>query len=179
MKTYFKALLMIAAVAAPFIPSAAVAQKSAGGVVGEARMHPGTWGEQRRSRSFTRSRPMYRSTAPVIVRTERAPSAVAQAPTEERRFSYDPSQQAPARVQAGTPCPQGVVIERREAVVTEPAPATAERPTRTYRSFSYEPGIDSSERPAGRTYSRPMRRESQRPAYLLPKSDPRRYSGRL
>ena len=61
---------------------------------------------QRASRSFTRSRPMYRSTAPVIVRTERAPSAVAQAPTEERRFSYEPSQQ----VEAGTPCPQGVIV---------------------------------------------------------------------
>jgi hypothetical protein len=118
---------------------------------------------QRASQSARRSRPMYRNTAPVIVRTESAPSAVAQAPTEERRFSYEPSQ----HVQAGTPCPEGVVAE--------PAPATAERPTRTYRSFSYEPGIEPSAGPAVRTYSRPMRRDSQKPAYLLPKTDPRKY----
>jgi hypothetical protein len=119
-------------------------------------------GRQRTSQPARRYRPMYRSTAPVIVRTESAPGAVAQAPTEERRFSYEPSQ-----VQAGTPCPEGVV--------TEPAPATAERPTRTYRSFSYEPGIEPSAGPAVRTYSRPMRRDSQKPAYLLPKTDPRKY----
>jgi hypothetical protein len=162
MKTHFKALLMIAAVAAPFIPSVAVAQKSGGGVVGEARLHPGTWGAQRSSRSFTRSRPMYRSTAPVIVRTERAPSAVAQAPTEERRFSYEPSQQ----VQAGTPCPQGVIVT--------PAPTTAQQPTRTGRTYSYEPAMEpDTAQPAVRTYSAPRMRASRSSDWLSQPKDVR------
>jgi hypothetical protein len=98
MKTYLKAMLMTAAVAGLYVPTTAFAQKSAGGVTGEARLHPGTWGNQRASRSYgrsyARSRPMYRSTAPVIVRTERTPDAVAQAPAERRSFSYEPSQRA-------------------------------------------------------------------------------------
>ncbi len=169
MKTYFKALLMLAAIAGLFVPTVAVAQKSAGGVVGEARLHPGTWGNQRTSRSGMRSRPMYRSPAPVIVRTEPAPRAVAQAPTEQRSFSYEPSQQA----ETAKPCPDSVTIES--------GPDTAQRPTRTYRSFSYEPAIEAGGEPAVRTYSAPRMRSS-RPMrsraterYLLPKTDPRKY----
>lgn len=158
MNTYLKSMLMIGAIAGLYVPTADAAQKSPGGVTGEARLHPGTWNNQRSSRSMVRSRPMYRGTAPVIVRTERAPSAVAQAPAEERRFSYDPAQ--PAEV--GTPCPG--------SVTTEPAPATAERSTRTYRSFSYEPSMSDS-------YSTPrMRSRSTRtPSYLLPKTHPDKY----
>src|SRR5687767_13964438 len=48
---------------------------------------------QRASQSARRTRSMYRNTAPVIVRTEPTPTAVAQAPTEQRSFSYEPSMQ--------------------------------------------------------------------------------------
>lgn len=117
---------------------------------------------QRASRSFTRSRPMYRSTAPLIVRTERAPSAVAQAPTEERRFSYEPSQQ----VEAGTPCPQGVIVT--------PAPATAQQPTRTGRTYSYEPSMESdTAQPAVRSYSAPRMRASRSSDWLSQPKDVR------
>lgn len=116
----------------------------------------------RPSRSIVRS---YRTTSPVIVRTEPAPSAVAQAPTEERRFSYEPSQEA----NAATPCPP-------VSASTQPAPATAQRST---RAFSYEPsaGTDTGQ-PAVRSYSAPRTRSSRTPLYLLPKSDPRRYNAR-
>lgn len=52
---------------------------------------------------------------------------------------------------------------------------------RTYRSFSYEPGMAAEAAPS---YATPRMSSSMRsmrsraPAYLLPKSDPRRYSVR-
>lgn len=165
MNPYLKRMLIVpAAIAALTVHILASSAAAAGPSLGFSKGKP-YYGasNQRASQSRMRSQSMYRSTAPVIVRSESAPSAVAQAPTEERRFSYEPSQ----RVQAGRPCP--------EVVVTEPAPATAERPTQTYRRFSYEPGIERSAEPSVRTYSRPMRRSSPTPAYLLPKTDPRKY----
>jgi hypothetical protein len=165
MKMYLKMLLVGMAVVGLNVPATALAQKSAGGVVGEARLHPGTWGSQSSSRSFARSRPMYRSTAPVIVRTEQAPSAVAQAPAEQRRFSYEPSRQA----EAVTPCPPATTS-------TRPAPATAQR---SGRAFSYEPSMSSDTgQPAVRSYSAPRMRSSRTPLYLLPKTDPRKYNAR-
>lgn len=177
MNPYLKALFIVAAVAGLYVPSTALAQKSGGGVVGEARLHPGTWGNQRSSRSGMRSRPMYRNTAPVIVRSERAPQAVAQAPAERRSFSYEPAQQTEMSRSSGGGCGGSVITEER-------ASATAQRSTETRRSFSYEPSM-SDTRPATRdSYSAPRtqsrsNQSSRRPAYLLPKSDPRRYSGRL
>ena len=117
---------------------------------------------QRASQSRMRPRPMYRSSEPAIVRTERAPDAVAQAPTDERSYSYEPSHQA---MSGGCGC-QG-------SVATEHAPATAQRSTDTGRSFSYEPSTSDS-------YSAPRMqrrssRNSDRPTYLLPKGDPNRY----
>lgn len=114
---------------------------------------------QRGSQSARRSRPMYRSTAPVIVRTDSAPNAVAQAPSEERTYSYEPSQQA-----VSGPCGCGSKME--------PAPATAQS-TETRRSYSYEPSTSDS-------YSAPrMQRrssgDSRTPKYLLPKTDPNKY----
>lgn len=166
MNSYFKTLLLLAAIAGLYVPAVAVAQKSAGGVVGEARLHPGTWNNQRSSRSFTGSRPGYRSTAPMIVRTESAPNAVAQAPAERRSYSYEPSQQA-----ASGHCGCG------SNIATEPAPATAQRLTETRRSFSYEPSTSESSA-APQSYSAPRMRSSQSsrtPKYLLPKTDPNKY----
>lgn len=168
MKTYLKGLLMVAAIAGLYVPATAVAQKGAGGVVGEARLHPGTWSNQRAPRSVARSRPMYRSSAPVIVRTESAP-AVAQAPTDERSFSYEPSQQG----ETVTPCPGSGVIES--------APETAQRPTRTDRSFSYEPAIEPATEPAVRTYSAPRMRSSgsaRVPNFLGPKAERNNFRNR-
>jgi hypothetical protein len=165
MNCSFKTLMFVAAIAGLFAPAVAVAQKSAGGVVGEARLHPGTWNNQRSSRSYSRSRPMYRSTAPVIVRTEQAPSAVAQAPTERRSYSYEPSQRS--AVSGGC---EGTVIY-------EPAPATAQRSTETRRSYSYEPSMSESSA-ARRSYWAPRMRSSRSsglPRYLGPKMERNNY----
>jgi hypothetical protein len=104
MNTHLKSFLMVAAIVGLVLPGIAVAQKSGGGVVGGARLHPGTWGNQRASRSYTVPRQMYRSTAPVIVRSSPAPKSVANAPTSERRFSYEPAQ----KVEAKTPVKKNV-----------------------------------------------------------------------
>jgi hypothetical protein len=88
MNAQFKKMMMVAAFAALFVPTTAFAQKSGGGVVGGARLSPGSWGNQRSSGSVSRSYQSYRRTTPAIVRIERAPTAVAQVPTERRSFSY-------------------------------------------------------------------------------------------
>jgi hypothetical protein len=157
MNAYFKKLSTAMVFAALLAPTTALAQKSTGGVIGEARLHPGTWNSQRMSQSGIRTRPMIRSATPAIVQAEQAPNAVAQAPTERRSFSYEPSQQGEVRI--GCCC----------TVTSQPAPETAQRSTQTYRSYSYEPSTQS--------YSAPRMRSSQsrRPAYLLPKADPNRY----
>ena len=72
--------------------------------------------------------------------------------------------------------------EHMEHAVATP-PATAQGNSGTYRSFSYEPtmplsgGVFNGSAPVYR--SRPANRssQSQTPSYLLPKTDPRRYSG--
>ena len=117
-------------------------------------------GKQRSSQSARPSRSMYRSTAPVIVRTEPAPNAVAQSPTEQRSFSYEPSQPA---VSSG--CDDGVTAQQ--------APATAQRSAEARRSFSYEPSMNDSNS-ASRMRSRSSQ-SSETPKFLLPKTDPRKY----
>jgi hypothetical protein len=76
--------------------------------------------------------------APAPVIVAEPAPAVAQAPTDRRTYSY------------------------------EPAPTTAQRGTRTYRSYSYEPTYRYS--PTFRSGAR-----SRGPSYLLPKTDPNRY----
>jgi hypothetical protein len=161
MNRYFMALSLVAAIAGLYVPATARADFR--------DYNTKAWAQQGRSssRSGMRSRPMVRSTAPVIVRTESAPNAVAQAPTEQRSFSYEPSQPT---VSVGSGC--------GGTAATDQAPATAERSTETRRSFSYEPsmsGSDSTPRMQSGRSSRSLRT----PAYLLPKTDPRKYSGRL
>jgi len=136
MNSFIKTLLFVAIAAALFVPTTAMGQKSGGGVVGDARLRPGTWNSQSTSRSRVRSQPMYRSTSPVIVRSERAPEAVAQVPTERRSFSYDPAQGSRSQpTQSGR-------YGCGSSVRTEQAPATAEPSTSTRRSFSYEPSMN-------------------------------------
>jgi hypothetical protein len=139
-------LLTAAAATALLLPAMAMAQKSIGGATGEARLHPGTW-NQRLTRS--RSGSAYRNSAPVIVRNERAPAAVAEVPTERRNFSYEPSQDGDAEVHT---------------------PDTTRRAERTVRSYSYEPAAPSYSAPRGIS-------QSKRPSYLLQKTDPGKYRG--
>jgi len=70
----------------------------------------------------------------------------------------------------------GCICRPAPAVAATPAesaaPAVAQSPTQTRRSFSVQP----SAAPAA-VYSRPYRaRSTTTPAWLLPKSDPRKYS---
>lgn len=155
MNAYLKTLLVAAAVAGLYVPATANADFRDYNYKAWAQV-----GKQRSSPSFARSRPMYRSSAPVIVRSEPAPSAVAQAPTEQRSFSYEPSQSV---VSGGC----------HDAATTEQAPATAQRSPGVRRSFSYEPSMSGSYS-APRMQSRTSR-SSRMPAYLLPKTDPNKY----
>jgi hypothetical protein len=152
---------LVVAVAGLFVPAIAVAQKSAGGVVGGARLHPGTWGNQRTSRSVMRSRPTYRSAGPLIVWSTPAPKAIAPAPTGIRRFSYEP--------------PKKVDVAREDNARSAATTATNERPTQVCRSFSYDPWITSYSVPNMRTDSAPKMRSSRTARYLLPKTDPNKY----
>jgi hypothetical protein len=153
MNSFIKTLLFVAIAAALFVPTTAMGQKSAGGVVGEARLHPGTWNRQHTSRSRARSQLMYRSTSPVIVRSETVPEAVAQVPTERRSFSYDPSQGSRSESKQSESC----CCE--SGVRTEKAPGTAEPLTSTRRSFSYEPSMNQPSA-TGRSYYAPRTQSS-------------------
>lgn len=170
MNSYIKSLLFVAIAAALFVPTTVMGQKSGGGVVGEARLRPGTWNSQSTSRSRARSQSMYRSTSPAIVRSERAPEAVAQIPTERRSFSYDPAQGSRSQpTQSGS-------YGCGSSVRTEQAPATAEPSTTTRRSFSYEPSMNQ---PSGeqRSYSAPRTQSSRssKPRYLGTKEERNNY----
>lgn len=146
MNLYLKTLLLLVAIGGLFVPATAFAQKSAGGVIGDARLHPGTWSDRSTSRSM-RSQPTYRSSAPVVVRSESAPTS----PTEQRSYSYEPSQKAQS---SSGGCGCGSSAKTEDAV-----PKTA-RSTDNRRSYSYEPSInDSSSAP--RTYSAPRTRSSR------------------
>jgi hypothetical protein len=114
--------------------------------------------------SGTRYRaPVVRS-APVIASP--APTIVAQAPTEIRRFSYAP--QAPAATSAPTvvnPCPPVTTVESGRRFSYAPAPAV--EPVPVVRS--YQPA-----------YNRPAYRSGGggRDLWALPKTDARKYSSR-
>jgi len=144
MNVYLKTMMMSAAIAGFCVP--AIAQASVGGVTGEARLHPGTQSGQPASRSMMRSRPMHRSNAPAIVRTEQALKSVPQAPTEERSFSFEPSQKS-----ATGGCDHN-------GITTHP------------RRFSYEPSVSGSY-----SAPRMRGKSSQKPLHLLQKTDPDKY----
>ena len=160
MTTYLKSFVTVLAATVLFVPITAFAQKTGGGVVGEARLHPGTWNSQRSSQSRMRSQPMYRNSAPTVVRTERAPDAVAQVPTERRSFSYEPSQgtepNTKEQTHSGTCGCSGTnrTIDR-SSTNTEPA-------TESRRSFSYEPSM-SEPSTTTRSYAGPRTRSFNSP----------------
>jgi hypothetical protein len=80
------------------------------------------------SKSHSTSR-SFRSNAPVIVRSETAPPELAQAPTQDRTYSYEPSQQ-----DGSSGCAKNGDSGQ---------PTIAEQPAQTQRSFSYEPSESS------------------------------------
>jgi hypothetical protein len=98
--------------------------------------------------------------APAVVAP--APTAVAQAPQEVRRFSYAP--QAPAATSAPTPCPPATQAVSGRRYSYAPAPAVESAPV----VRSYQPAYRSSRRSTG----------GHRDLWALPKTDPRKYSSR-
>jgi hypothetical protein len=141
MSTNFKTLLSLTAFAAFFVSTAAMADYR--------DYNDKAWNAiYKREHSAAASR-SYRSAAPVIVKSEAATSAkVAQAPTKERAYSYEPAKDAGA----STPC----------GGKAAPAPSTAEKVT-SNRSFSYEPSTSGptirrgSIGSGGSSYERAMR----------------------
>ena len=163
MNAYSKKLLVAGLSLLVLFPSLAVAQKSAGGVIGDARLRPGTWNSVRSSQYRTRSQPTYRNSAPIVSHSEQAPTAVAQAPSERRSFSYDPAQEPSAAKSLRTPCDCGTVTTKSStpgAQSHESAQAEV-RASEGRRSFSYEPSL--SDAPTSeRTYSTPSFQSSPR-----------------
>jgi hypothetical protein len=169
MNPYLKNLLIGAAASAALLTSQVLASKvsAAGPSLGFPAGKP-YYGAPNRSGSQwgMRSRSMYRSTTPVIVRSERSSDAVAQAPSERRSYSYEPAQE---NVSGSIDC--------HETVVTNESPATAQQPTETRRSFSYEPSM-SEPSAAPRSYYAPRMRSSRQsatPLYLRSKDERNNY----
>ena len=150
MNTCFKKGLFVAVVAGLSIAGigSAMAQSYLDGSA-KAR---GDYGQMSRNQS----RPMYQATAP----------------TQQRSFSYEP---APATAQPSQPtggCGYGNAESGKTIASSQPANpqgGVAQRDTRTYRSYSYEPGTTSSGTMRNRSNSTPL--------YALPKSDPRKVGG--
>ena len=164
MNSYSKTLLVATLSVLTLVPSLAMAQKSAGGVTGDARLHPGTWNNGRSSQYRKRSQPAYGDSGPTGVRSERAPTAVAQAPTERRSFSYDPAQESNATTSQSGPCGCGTVTKSTKSAGKAKPEEAAEPTTQTTesrRSFSYDPSL--SDAPAAdRSYSTPSPQYSPR-----------------
>ena len=119
MNTHFKNALIVAVVTGLSAAATAMAGDSYLNAGSKAR---GEFGNT--ARRTTEFRPIYRAPAPVIVQREAPPSAVAQAPSEQRVFSYEPS---------------------------KPSEKSAQGRTRTYRSYSYEPSMRSYSGSRGRS----------------------------
>lgn len=166
MNSYWKTCILLAVAACLFASEAAIAAPTYLDSSAKARgdYGRGSSGSSMRSRSYRAYRP-----APMIARSESAPSEVAQAPVAERRFSYEPSSQ----VETSGDCCCG------SSVRSEQAPETAQRSTESRRSFSYEPSTESgTAQPSVRSYSVPrMRspRSSRQRGYMLQKTDPNKY----
>lgn len=174
MNAHVKMILIGAAVAGLYAPTTAFAQKSGGGVIGDARLHPGTWSSQGTSRSVTRSQPMYRSAAPETANSDAAPTAVAEKSTEQRSFSYEPKEEVKSskEVAKANSCGCG----NGSAVRTEPTPTTAPKSTESGRSYSYEPSTTSSDstvrtvQPTQRSYSSPRSRSGSGNGFSIDKA---------
>jgi hypothetical protein len=129
MSTKFKTLLSLAAVAAFFVSAAALADFR--------DYNDKAWNSiYKREHSVATAR-SNRVAAPVIMRSQTAPTEVAQAPAKERAYSYEPSTDA----SASTPCGGKATS----------APNTAQKATSSNRSFSYEPATSGAPRSVGRS----------------------------
>lgn len=137
MSTFFQRVFFVTALATLIAPSMSLAQKSGGGVIGDARLRPGTWNSQRTTQSRMRSEPQYRTVTP----SQRPPEVVAQAPTERRSYSYEPSKSKDAEATTST---QSGSCGCGNSRATEKAQATTERSTERERSYSYEPSMNES-----------------------------------
>src|SRR5882724_9611254 len=129
MNAYIKTLLIVVAMAGLYSPTTAFAQKSGGGVIGDARLHPGTWSSQGTSRSMTRSQPMYRSAAPEAVNSDAAPTAVAEKSTDQRSFSYEPKEEVKSSKEVAKANSGGCGCGNGSTVRTKPTPTTAPKST--------------------------------------------------
>lgn len=164
MNSQSKNLLVATLSVLMLVPSLAMAQKSGGGVTGDARMHPGTWNSGRSSQYRMRSQPAYRDSGSSVVRSEGAPTAVAQAPTERRSFSYDPAQESNVTTSQSGPCGCGTVTKSTKSAAKAKYEEAAEPTTQTTesrRSFSYEPSLNDAPA-ADRSYSTPSPQYSPR-----------------
>lgn len=94
------------------------------------------WTNFGRSSNRSATSRSYRATAPVIVQSEPVASAVAQAPTTRRAYSYEPSKQG------------GTSSGCTSNATSDKSTAAAPQATQAQRSFSYEPSY--SGRAAGR-----------------------------
>lgn len=116
-----------------------------------------SWSGVRYRAPVVRSAPAYASPAPTVV---------AQAPAEGRRYSYAPegSVSPPAPV-AANPCPPDATVESGRRYSYAPAPAVETTPA----VRSYQPA-----------YSRPavQSRAAGRDLWALPKTDARKYNSR-
>jgi hypothetical protein len=83
---------------------------------------------------MARSRAIYRAPAPVVIRSEAAPSAaapsIAQTPIERRSFSAEPS---PGMMPSAQPAPQ---VYRSYSYQPSPVYRSYRAPTRSYRGFA-------------------------------------------
>jgi hypothetical protein len=173
MSASMKTFLMVVALFGLYFPAAVYAQKSGGGIIGDSRLHPGTWSSQGTSRSVTRSQSTYRSAAPEIVSSEAAPTAVAQKPTEQRSFSYEPKEEAKASKEVTKANSGGCGCSTVRAQST---PTTAPKSTESGRSYSYEPSTASSDsavrtvQPTQRSYSSPRSRSGSSSGFSIDKA---------
>ena len=145
MNTHIKKMLMLTAVVGLSSPSVAMACRD---------YNFRTWNQGGRTaaRSLSASR-LYGADRPrgdVVERSQPASKSVAQAPTERRALSYEPSETSQSPTSAGSKS------------TAAPAPQIKRR------SYSYEPLMSSgrsSHRSAG----------AKKDPWQYPKSDPRRY----
>lgn len=106
--------------------------------------------------SAANARRSYRSMSPAI--SVEARTAIANAPSATRRYSYEPSQ-------AAGHCGATQATAKSSDL---PSAGQATANVRSTRRYSYEPQM--------RTYSTPRRRSNAPLQQSLPKADPRKYS---
>ena len=176
MNTYVKMLLIGASVAGLYAPTTAFAQRSGGGVVGDARLHPGTWNGQGSSRSMTRSQPTYRNATPEVAPSESASTAVAEKTTEQRSFSYEPKDDTKASKEVIKANSGGCGCGNGSELRTAPTPTSVPKSTESGRSYSYEPSTATSDsavrtvQPAQRSYYSPRSRNGGGSSFSVDKA---------